>query len=98
MAKRMAMSSSAAVAKVSRAPELAQPALVAEPKVKFTAVLEQSVADRFERLTADMRAVGRLAAGRYPSRADVLRAVLGLMEEDDDLLDRVRDRVRDDLA
>lgn len=56
-----------------------------ETRVKFTALLELATAGRFERLTADMRSVGRLAAGRYPSRADLLRAVLALMEADPDL-------------
>lgn len=98
--KRMQMSSSAALAKVRPPTEAPTPvtAPVAEQRVKFTAVLDASVSDRFERVTADMRAVGRLAGGRYPSRADVLRAVLALVEEDDDLLDRVRERVRDDLT
>ena len=96
-AKRMQLSSSVATAKTRRPTVVADPVPV-EPRVKFTALLEQSTADRSERLTADMRPVGRLAGGRYPSRADVLRAALALMEEDDDLLDRVRERVRDDLT
>ena len=75
----------------------------AEPKpidtrVKFTALLEVATADRFERLTNYMRPVGRLAGGRYPSRADVLRAVLLLMEADPDLRSRVRDQVQADLS
>ena len=66
--------------------------------VKWTAVLDQHTVSRFERVTEDMRRVGRLAAGRYPSRADVLRAMVALVHDDPDLADRVAERITADLT
>lgn len=67
--------------------------------VKFTAVLDQETVTRFERVTENMRRVGRLANGRYPSRADVLRAMVALVDDDPDLLsERVADRITADLT
>lgn len=66
--------------------------------VKFTAVLDQGTVTVFERVTLAMRRVGRLAAGRYPSRADVLRAVVALVDDDPELAERVADRIRQDLG
>lgn len=69
----------------------------ADRPVKFTAVLDQHTVTLFERVTFAMRRVGRLAGGRYPSRADVLRAVVALVDDDPDLADRVAERIRHDL-
>ena len=69
-----------------------------ERPVKFTAILDQHTVTLFERVTYSMRRVGRLAGGRYPSRADVLRAVVALVDDDPDLAERVVDRVRHDLT
>lgn len=65
--------------------------------VKFTAVLDQVTVTVFERVTESMRRVGRLAHGRYPSRADVLRAVVALVDDNEDLKELVADRIRQDL-
>lgn len=65
--------------------------------VKWTAVLDQATVTRFERVTDAMRRVGRLAAGRYPSRADVLRAVIALVDDDPELAERVAGRITADL-
>lgn len=82
------------------APAPAQEPLVddADRPIKFTAVLDQATVTRFERVTDDMRKVGRLAAGRYPSRADVLRAVIALVDDNPDLAEQVRQRVAADLT
>lgn len=69
-----------------------------ERPVKFTAVLDQQTVATFETVTNDMRRVGRLAGGRYPSRADVLRAVVALVAEDDELAARVAERITTDLT
>jgi hypothetical protein len=66
--------------------------------VKWTAVLDQVTVTRFERVTDSMRRVGRLAAGRYPSRADVLRAVVALVDDDPELAERVAGRITADLT
>lgn len=65
--------------------------------VKFTAVLDEHTVTVFERVTYAMRGVGRLAGGRYPSRADVLRAVVALVDDDPDLAERVAERIQADL-
>lgn len=70
----------------------------ADRPVKFTAVLDQHTVTLFERVTYAMRKVGRLAGGRYPSRADVLRAVVALVDDDPDLAERVAERIRHDLV
>lgn len=74
------------------------PAVDDERPVKFTALLDAGTVDRLEQVTTDMRRVGRLAAGRYPSRADVVRALVGLVADDQALADRVAQRITVDLS
>lgn len=64
-----------------------------DKRLKFTATLWPEENERFERAVAAMQPVGRINGGRYPSRADVLAALLALVDSDDDLLDRVREQV-----
>jgi hypothetical protein len=72
---------------------------------KFTALLETADDDRFGRITAAVgRQAGRIAGrrgdargGRYPARADALRAMLALVDDDPDLLARVSARVVEDI-
>lgn len=94
-------SSGLAAAASRKAPATAAPAAVpdeADRPVKFTAVLDQQTVALFERVTEGMHRVGRLAGGRYPSRADVLRAVVALVDDDPDLAERVAERITADLT
>lgn len=84
----------------------ATPEVPAERARKFTALLDGTSERRFRSLTRHVvdecgpiaSREGKRAGGYDPSRADVLRALLALVDNDPQLRARVVEQVRDDCA
>lgn len=59
-----------------------------DARVKFTALLDEDTSARFDRIVHDLRRFGR-RGGRYAGKADVLRALVRMVDDDPDLADRL---------
>lgn len=59
-----------------------------DERVKFTALLDEDTSARFDRIVHDLRRFGR-RGGRYAGKADVLRALVRMVDDDPDLADQM---------
>lgn len=59
-----------------------------EERVKFTALLDSDTTARFDRIVEGLRRFGR-RNGRFAGKADVLRALVRMVDDDPDLAARM---------
>lgn len=63
-------------------------ALPVDERVKFTALLDPDTTARFDRIVEGLRRFGR-RNGRFAGKADVLRALVRMVDDDPDLAERM---------